>query len=224
MARKSRHRSFASLWILPPLNISSIDYRKDVPVRKQNLPTVVPICTMVLTVLSCSAIALAQKAVPEFQRLRHNAAVPFLSVVSPPAARVHGPGFILILDGAGFSPDAEAGFRLGGITHPLPTAVVNEGESVPSAPAGLCGEPATASITVSNRHGQDVGLASNPVQLPITKPTAGVAFKPTNITLGEGPGGIVTADFNGDGQPDLAISEPCGAGTVCFSNTSGNIA
>ena len=192
--------------------------------RKQNPPTVVRICMMVLTVLSCSAIALAQKAGSDFHRPRHNAAVPFIDVVSPTAALVHGSGFILILDGAGFSPDAEVSFQLGGITHPLPTLVVNEGELAAYVPARLLREAATASITVTNRHWQNVGLASNPVQLPITKPTASVAFKQTNITLGEAPGGIVTADFNGDGQPDLAISEPCGAEPVCFSNTSGNIA
>jgi hypothetical protein len=193
-------------------------------VRKQNSPTVVRICTMVLTVLSCSAIALAQETAPDFQRSRHNAAVPFIDVISPTAARVHGSGFILILDGAGFGPDAEVGFQLGRITHPLPTLVVNEGELAAYVPARLLKDAATASITVTNRHRHDGDLASNPMQLPITKPTASVAFKQTNITLGEDPGGgIVTADFNGDGRPDLAISEPCGAEPVCFSNTSGHI-
>jgi len=193
-------------------------------VRKQNSPTVVRICMMVLIVLSCSAIALAQKTASDSQRPRHNAAVPFIDVISPTAARVHGSGFILILDGAGFGPDAEVGFQLGSITHPLPALVVNEGELAAYVPARLLREAATASITVTNRHWHDGGLASNPVQLPITKPTASVAFKQTNITLGEGPGAIVTADFNGDGQPDLAISEPCGAEPVCFSDTSGHIA
>jgi FG-GAP-like repeat/FG-GAP repeat len=193
-------------------------------VRKQDSPTVVCICMMVLTVLSCSAIALAQNTASHFRQTRHNAAVPFIDIISPTAARVHGSGFILILDGAGFGPDAGIGFQLGSITHSLPTLVVNEGELAAYVPARLLNDAATASITVTNRHRHDGGLASNPVQLAITKPTASVAFKQMNIKLGEGPGGIVTADFNGDGQPDLAISEPCGAKSGCFSYTSGKIA
>jgi hypothetical protein len=179
---------------------------------------------LLLAVLSCSALTLAQNPASSNDGHTHNAAVPFIDIISPTAARVHGSGFILILDGAGFGPEAEVGFGLGSRTHHLPTLVVNEGELAAYVPARLLHEAATASITVTNRHRHDGSVASNPVQLPITKPTASVAFNQTNITLGEGPGGIVTADFNGDGQPDLAISEPCGAGTVCFSNTSGNIA
>ena len=48
----------------------------------------------------------------------HNEAVPFIDIISPTAARVHGSGFILILDGAGFGPDAEIGFQLGKIPIP----------------------------------------------------------------------------------------------------------
>ena len=190
--------------------------------RQQN-STVVRGCMLLLALLS-SATALAQEPASDAQRRTHNAAVPFIDVISPTAARVHGSGFILILDGAGFGPRAEIGFQLGSTTHFLPTLVVNEGEIAAYVPAKLLHEAATASITVTNRHRGDHHVASNPVLLPITKPTADVAFHQTNIRLGEAPGAIVTADFNGDGQPDLAISEPCGAEPVCFSNTSGHIA
>ena len=64
---------------------------------------------------------------------------------------------------------------------------------------------------------------SNPVFLPITVPTAGVAFSQKNIILGETPNSMVTADFNGDGKPDLAVSEPCGSDLTCYTY-HGNIA
>ena len=186
--------------------------------------------SMLLLALLSGATALAQQLESHAQRPRHNAAVPFIDIISPTAARVHGSGFVLILDGAGFGPGAEIGFQLGSTTHTLPTLVVNEGEVAAWVPAKLLHEAATASITVTNRRRHDPGVdydpkvASNPVSLPITKPTADVAFNQTNITLGEGLGAIVSADFNGDGQPDLAISEPCGAQSFCFSYTGGNVA
>ena len=37
------------------------------------------------------------------------------------------------------------------------------------------------------------------------------------------PGAIVTADFNGDGQPDLAVSEPCEALPGCNTQSTGNV-
>jgi FG-GAP-like repeat len=192
-------------------------------VRKQNSPTGVRICMMVLTVLSCSAIALAQKTASDFQRPRHNAAVPFIDIISPTAARVHGAGFILTLDGAGFGPDAEVGFQLGSITHPLPTLVLNEGEVAAYVPAKLLQDAATASITVANHQRHGDSLPSNPVLLPITKPTANVTFTPASIPFEEGPAAIVTADFNGDGQPDLAIIERCASNPSCSVDTTGNI-
>jgi hypothetical protein len=191
--------------------------------RRQDLPGVVRVSMLLVTVLSCSAHSLAQKPASNHDDPRHKA-VPFIDVISPTAARIHGSGFILILDGAGFSPGAEVGFQLGRRTHRLPTLVVNEGELAAWVPAAFLKDAATASITVTNRHRPDGGLASNPLQLPITEPTASVEFTQTNIKLGESPGGIATADFNGDGQPDLAVSEPCGGDSGCFPNTSGNIA
>jgi hypothetical protein len=192
---------------------------------KPQSSTVVRGCMLLLALLP-SATALAQKTASHSQGPRHNAAVPFIDIIAPTAARVHGPGFILILDGAGFGPDAEIGFQLGSMNHPLWTLVVNEGEVAAYVPARLLRDAATASITVTNhrRHGESV--ASNPVLLSIRKPTASVAFNETDIALGQNPGmtgTIVTADFNGDGQPDLAVSEPCEASLGCFTQTAGNV-
>lgn len=69
--------------------------------------------SMLLLALLSSANALAQKTASQAQSPRHNAAVPFIDIVSPTAARVHGAGFVLILDGAGFGPGAEIGFQVG---------------------------------------------------------------------------------------------------------------
>jgi FG-GAP-like repeat/FG-GAP repeat len=192
---------------------------------KQQSSTVVRRCMLLLALLP-SATALAQKTTSHFARPKQSEAVPFIDIISPTAARLHDSGFILILDGAGFGPDAEIGFRLGNINHPLRTVVVNEGEVAAWVPGKLLHEAATASITVTNhqRHGESV--ASNPVLLSITKPTASVAFSQTDIDLGQSPGAtgvIVTADFNGDGQPDLAVSEPCEALPLCSTESAGNV-
>jgi hypothetical protein len=192
---------------------------------KQPSSTVVRRCMLLLALLP-SATALAQKTAPHFERPRHNEAVPFIDIISPTAARVHGSGFILILDGAGFGRDAEIGFQLGNINHPLGTVVVNEGEVAAYVPARLLHEAATASITVTNHHQHGESVASNPVLLSITKPTASVAFNETDIDLGQNPGepgAIVTADFNGDGQPDLAVSNPCEALPECTTESTGNV-
>ena len=94
---------------------------------------------MLLLALLPSATALAQKTTPHFERPRHNEAVPFIDIISPTAARVHGSGFILILDGAGFGPDAAIGFRLGRTTHPLRTLVVNEARPMAPRESGGAG-------------------------------------------------------------------------------------
>ncbi len=191
---------------------------------KEPSSTVVRRCMLLLALLP-SATALAQTS-SHYQRPMQNEAVPFIDIISPTAARVHGSGFILILDGAGFGPDAEIGFQLGKTTHPLQTLVVNEGEIAAYVPAGLLHEAATASITVTNHHQHGESVASNPMLLSITKPTASVAFNETDMDLGENPGepgAIVTADFNGDGQPDLAVSEPCEALPECTTQSTGNV-
>jgi uncharacterized protein (DUF2141 family) len=195
-------------------------YEEDVAMRKQDLPSVVRVCLVLLTVLLCSVLALAQNSASEGAGHQLQAAIPFIDVTSPTAARVHGSGFVLILDGAGFAPDAEVGFQVGSRTHLLWTYVVNEGELAAWVPAELLKEAATASITVTNRHQYGRSVASNPALLPITIPTASVAFEQTTITPGPFPFAIVTADFNGDGRSDLAVSVPC---TTCGSDTGGKV-
>lgn len=148
---------------------------------KEPSSTVVRRCMLLLALLP-SATALAQTS-SHYQRPMQNEAVPFIDIISPTAARVHGSGFILILDGAGFGPDAEIGFQLGKTTHPLQTLVVNEGEIAAYVPAGLLHEAATASITVTNHHQHGESVASNPMLLSITKPTASVAFNETDMDL-----------------------------------------
>ena len=191
---------------------------------KEPSSTVVRRCMLLLALLP-SATALTQTT-SHYQRPAHNEAVPFIDIISPTAARVHGSGFILILDGAGFGPDAEIGFQLGSMNYPLRTLVVNEGEVTAYVPANLLHDAATASITVTNHHQHGESVASNPMLLSITKPTGSVAFNETDMDLGENPGepgAIVTADFNGDGQPDLAVSEPCELLPPCNTQSTGNV-
>jgi FG-GAP-like repeat/FG-GAP repeat len=148
---------------------------------------------------------------------------PLVDDISPTAARLGGGGFILTLRGAGFRPGAEIGWQVGATTRRLPAFVCSPSEIVAWIPYSFVAKAATATVTVINPDAPPLVGKSNPVFLPITLPTAGLAFTQKNTTLGEVLDSIVTADFNGDGKPDLAVTEPCGTDINC-STYHGSVA
>jgi FG-GAP-like repeat/FG-GAP repeat len=185
--------------------------------RYQNAPTVAGVWITLLAMLSLSPTMFAQNSA-----FTHGAPTPYIDVISPTAARVNGPGFILILDGAGFRPGAEVNFQIGSTTRRLRPVVVNSSELAAYVPTSFLTQAATATVTVLNPQSQGLVGTSNPALLSITLPTSTVAFNQTEITLGTFVYAIVTADFNGDGKPDLAVSEPCGNDPDC-PNFNGSI-
>jgi hypothetical protein len=178
--------------------------------------TVAVVCLMALGIMTLSASAWGET--PGF----HNP-TPLVDEISPTAARLGSGGFILTLRGAGFRPGAEIGWQVGATTRRLAAFVCSPSEVVTWIPYSLINKAATATVTVINPDAPPLVGKSNPVFLPITIPTAGLAFTEKNIILGEIPNSIVTADFNGDGKADLAVTEPCGADTQC-NTYHGNVA
>jgi hypothetical protein len=178
--------------------------------------TIAVVCLLALGMITFSASAWGEN--PGF-----HSPTPFVDEISPTAARLGGGGFILTLRGAGFREGAEIGWQVGATMRRLPAFVCSPSEIVTWIPYFLVTKASTATVTVLNPDAGRLVGKSNPVFLPITIPTSGVAFSQKNITLGEVPNSIVTADFNGDGKPDLAVSEPCGTDTGC-NTYHGNVA
>lgn len=170
--------------------------------------TVAVVCLMALGMMTLSASARGET--PGF-----HSPTPLVDEISPTAARLGGGGFLLTLRGAGFRQGAEIGWQVGATTRRLAAFVCSPSEIVTWIPYSLVTKAATATVTVINPDPPPLVGKSNPVFLPITVPTAGVAFSQKNITLGEPLDAIVTADFNGDGKADLAVTEPCGTDVQC---------
>ncbi len=129
--------------------------------------------------------------------------VPFLNQTLAPTAIPPGSSdFTLILSGTGFVPGAGIDFNNTGISA---TFVDSEHLSV-TIPAANVATAGTAAVSVINP--SPGGGASNVVYFQIAAPETTVNFanaanSPIQVYF---PNGIVAADFNQDGKPDLAIS------------------
>jgi hypothetical protein len=129
--------------------------------------------------------------------------VPFLNQPLVPTAVSPGAsGFTLSVSGTGFVSGATVDFN----GAPLATTFVNSEHLAALVPAADVATAETAAVTVVNP-GPGSG-SSNVVYFPVATPEATVTFanaanSPLQVSE---PFGIVAADFNEDGKPDLAIA------------------
>ncbi len=85
------------------------------------------------------------------------------------------------------------------------------------------GKPAT--FFVGDRYPIDLGLLSSQLASPSGTLAAsllsGLTLPRTDYDAGTGPVGVVIADFNGDGHPDLAVANQGGTISILFGNGDG---
>ena len=121
----------------------------------------------------------------------------------PPSAAPGGAGFTLTVNGVGFATSATVMFN----GASLATTFVSGHRLTADVLAADIATAGTASITVANAPGG--GLRSNPVYFPIAMREANLALVQaagSPFPLGGVLGDMVSADFNGDGIPDLAVA------------------
>lgn len=126
--------------------------------------------------------------------------VPFVDQPLVPAAVAPvGPGFSLTVHGAGFVSGSKVNWN----GTPLATTFVSAGKLSAVVPAGNVSTPGTVNVTVVSPG--PGGGSSSPVPFTITTPTSNLVFNALAVGGTTSPISAVTADFNHDGIPDLAV-------------------
>jgi hypothetical protein len=128
--------------------------------------------------------------------------VPFINQILSPAAMLPGgTGFTLTVNGTGF---VSGSMVMWNSSVPA-TSFVSESKLTATILAADIASFDTASVTVVNPG--PGGGTSNVVFFEITRPTSSVALgTPTSLNVGSPPSYVATADFNGDGKPDLIVA------------------
>jgi hypothetical protein len=140
--------------------------------------------------------------------------VPIITFVSPVSVNPGGAAFTLTVNGANFLNDVSVVNWNG---TPLVTTYVSSDQLTAAVPAAQIANSGTGWITVTNpvcgeccgggRSCETVSnLASNVVYLPVVPLTSTYTAVPLNATVGSAPLNLTGADFNGDGNLDLAVS------------------
>jgi len=126
--------------------------------------------------------------------------VPFLNQPLVPSAAVPGSAALtLTVNGSGFV----AGSQIDWNGAALPTVFVSATQLTATVPATNLASQISATVTVVNP-APSKG-ASNPVLFMVTPATANVTTDETDISLPATPAAVITADFNHDGIPDIAV-------------------
>ena len=146
-----------------------------------------------------------------------NNPVPYIDIVSPVSVHPGTTGVTLTVLGAGFVSTSVVEWN--GIS--LTTTFVNAQKLTALVPDSFVAAVGLGSITVVNPTSRN----SNVVYFPVASVEAGTTFPSTpssTVTVGNGPTGIATADFNGDGKLDLAVANSIdGTVTILLGNGDG---
>ncbi len=127
-------------------------------------------------------------------------ASPFLALPLTPSAIAPGsPAFELTVNGTGFSKQSKVNWN----GRALATRFVSDHELRAAVPASNVAAAGAALVTVSNPGNR----TSDGASFEITTPAGSVNLSGSSLPVGNNPSGIVAGDFNGDGIPDLAVTE-----------------
>jgi hypothetical protein len=130
----------------------------------------------------------------------------------PDAVPAGGSGFTLTVNGAGFVSSSVVNWN----GTPLTTTFVSHDQVTATVPTVDIAAAGTALITVSNP--SPGGGISNGIPFTIRAPATSVSLSGSSFqSQGFNPFGIVVADFNKDGIPDLALVDNCGNDSTCQS-------
>jgi FG-GAP-like repeat/Cep192 domain 4 len=116
----------------------------------------------------------------------------------PTDAAPGGSAFTLVVNGTGFASGAVVLWN----GRALATTFVSAIKLKAQVPAAGIASAGVATITVVQPGGSPV---SNPVYFEIGEPTGPPTDTRSDYTVGSNSASVVTADFNGDGFPDLAV-------------------
>ena len=117
----------------------------------------------------------------------------------PAAVEPAGPGFSLTVNGAGFVSGSIVNWN----GTPLATTYVSAAKLKAVVPATIVSTNGTARVTVVSPG--PGGGSSDPALFTITEPTSSPVFNTLPLDGLTSPINVVTADFNNDGIPDLAV-------------------
>ncbi len=135
---------------------------------------------------------------------------PLIPVALPPGS----PGFTLTVNGFGFVPQSTVNWN----GSPRPTTFVSSSQLTTMISVSDVSAPTTALITVSS---PDSGSVSNAAYFSVTNPTPSISLGQSDLSVALQPESVVTGDFNGDGIPDLAVTNFSGSVSVLIGNGDG---
>ncbi|HEY6290096.1 MAG TPA: choice-of-anchor D domain-containing protein [Terriglobia bacterium] len=144
-----------------------------------------------------------------------NPPIPYIQDISPVAVEPGGTAFTLTITGVNFTASSVVQWTAAGVTTPLTTSF---NAAIPTqltakVLASDIAEDGTGLVTVVNS--PDLAV-SNVVYLPITHSTTFLTFRATQQSASGAnhPFSPVVADFNGDGNLDLAVANDSAIGAV----------
>jgi hypothetical protein len=148
------------------------------------------------------------------------APVPYLNEpLAPPSAPPGGSGSTLTLNGSGFVSGSSVLFN----GSSRATTFVSHTQLQAALTSSDVATAGTAQVVVTNP--SPGGGASNPQAFQITNPTSTVLMGGNTLAVGTDPRGTVTAEFNGDGIPDVAVVDRgTNSVTILMGNGDGTFA